>query len=450
MNMNNAPAGTIRAALRYPAFRRLLTGLAVSQIGDWLYNLALVAVVYERTHSALWAGVTTAARVIPMVVLGPLGGVVADRFDRRLVMIVSDWARMALMLVLALVAAWHLPIVLAPVLAAAATAAGTPYLPSAAATTPRLVPDADLPGANAARSAVTGLGIIIGPALGGVLLLLGSPALAFIINGLTFGLSAAAVLAIPAGDHFTPDAAGDAVRPDGLLSDIAAGAAVLRRSPVALRLVGADVMCSVVYGMQTVLLILVARQSGLGLHGYGYLFAAIGAGALAGTTLAGRALRHPSQRAMLANMLSAVGLPMLLLAVVRGPVPALVLVAVTGTGAVLVEILTETGLQRTLPPEVLGRAYGLALPAAVGGIALGSLIAPLLVAAVGTTGALLVCGVAAPAYALTLPRMARPARGPVADEPAAAEPLVAGPGTELVPAAGAPAEVLTAASGAAR
>jgi MFS family permease len=432
MNTNNAPTGTIRAALRYPAFRRLLTGLAVSQIGDWLYNLALVALVYERTHSALWAGVTTAARVIPMVVLGPLGGVVADRFDRRLVMIASDLVRLVLMLALALVAAAHLPVLLAPVIAAAATAAGTPYPASASATTPRLVPDADLPGANAARSAVTGLGIIIGPALGGVLLLLGSPALAFLINGLTFALSAAAVLAIPGGDHFRPVAGRRPVRPGGLLSDIAAGAAELRRSPVALRLVGADVTCSMVYGMQTVLLLLVARRSGLGLHGYGYLFAALGVGALAGTALASRALRHPSQRAVLADMLAAVGLPMLLLAVVRGPVPALVLVAVTGTGAILVEILTETGLQRTLPPEVLGRACGLALPAAVAGIALGSLIAPLLVAALGTTGALLICGVAAPAYALTLPRLAPPARRPVAE-----------PAAEPVPVAGAPAEAPT-------
>ena len=65
--------------LRYPAFRKLLAGLAVSQVGDWLYNLALVALVYDRTHSALWAGITTAARVVPIVVLGPLGGVVADR-----------------------------------------------------------------------------------------------------------------------------------------------------------------------------------------------------------------------------------------------------------------------------------------------------------------------------------------------------------------------------------
>ena len=83
----------------------------------------------------------------------------------------------------------------------------------------------------------------------------------------------------------------------------------------------------------------------------------------------------------------------------------------------LVEILTETGLQRMLPPEVFGRAYGLALPAALAGIALGSLIAPLLVTALGTTGALIACGAAAPVYALTLPRMAAAAGAPAADQP---------------------------------
>jgi MFS family permease len=120
----NHKEGTIRAALSYPAFRSLLAGLAVSQVGDWLYNLALITMVYQRTGSAMWAGAATAARVVPMVVLGPVGGVIADRFGRRGVMIASDLARLVLMLGLALIAAAHLPVVLAPVIAALATAAG--------------------------------------------------------------------------------------------------------------------------------------------------------------------------------------------------------------------------------------------------------------------------------------------------------------------------------------
>src|SRR5436305_6629333 len=119
-----------------------------------------------------------------------------SRFDRRRIMIGCDLARMALMALLAAVAAARLPILLAPVIAAAATAAAAPYVPSASAVTPRLASDADLPGANAVRTAVVGVGIIAGPALGGVLLFLGSPALAFLINGVTFGLSALGVLAV--------------------------------------------------------------------------------------------------------------------------------------------------------------------------------------------------------------------------------------------------------------
>ncbi len=165
MNTQNAAAGTIRAALRNRPFRLLISALAVSQIGDWLYNVVLIMLVYDRTHSPLWAGLTTAARVVPIVALGPLGGVIADRFDRQQVMVIADLVWATLMVLLAIFAVSDLPIVLAPVIAALATVAATPYLPCVAATTPRLVDDADLPGANAARSAVTGIGVVVGPAL---------------------------------------------------------------------------------------------------------------------------------------------------------------------------------------------------------------------------------------------------------------------------------------------
>ena len=417
MNLTNAPSGTIRSALRYPDFRRLLSALAVSQIGDWLYNLALVVLVYDRTHSALWAGVTTAARVVPVVVLGPLGGVLADRFDRRRIMIMCDLARMGLMVLLAAVAAFQLPIVLAPVIAAAAA----PYIPCVAAVTPHVVEDADLPGANAARSAVTGAGIVLGPALGGVLLLLGSPASAFALNALTFGLSALAVLAIRAdGDRnpFRPRRAAD--RPAGLLREVAQGAAALRAHRAALRLVGADAMCSVLYGAQTVLLLLVSRQVGLGAQGYGYLFAAIGAGGLLGTALAGRVSRLPS-RPVLAAALALAGAPTLLLAVVRWPAAAIVLTGLTGMGALLVEILTDTTLQRELDEDVFGRAYGIAFPAAIAGIVVGSVIAPGLAALLGAPGALIAVGGTVLGYSVLVIRGADDATAGPASQPAMAD-----------------------------
>ena len=402
MTMTNASSGTIRSALRYPSFRYLLSALAVSQVGDWLYNLALVVLVYDRTHSAVWAGVTTAARVLPVVVLGPVGGVLADRFDRRRIMIICDLARVALMLLLAAVAAAGLPIVLAPVIAAVATAAAAPYMPCVAAVTPRVVDDADLPGANAARSAGGGASIILGPALGGVLLFLGSPAAAFALNALTFGLSALAVLAIKDRGVFATRRSAE--RPASLFGELAEGAAALRQHPKALRLIGADIMCSTVYGTQTVLMLLVAGQVGLGMQGYGYLFAAIGAGGLAGTVLAGRASRSSRPQQVQLAALAAVGLPMLLLAVVRWPIAAMVLTGLTGLGAMLVEILTDTTLQRTLDEDVFGRAYGLALPASIAGIVVGSAVAPLLASLLGTSGALIATGSVVLAYALLVLR----------------------------------------------
>jgi MFS family permease len=433
--MNNEE-GTIRAALGYPAFRSLLAGLAVSQVGDWLYNLALLTMVYQRTGSAMWAGVATAARVIPIVVLGPLGGMVTDRFGRRGVMIASDLARLVLMLGLALVAAAHLPVLLAPVIAALATAAGAPYLPCVSAVTPKLVRGGDLPGANAARSAVTAIGVIVGPALGGVLLLAGSPAVAFLVNALTFGVAVVFTVAIKDGRAFevTRTGAGGHV---GLASEIADGAAALRAHPAAIRLVGADILCSLVYGMQTVLLILVARNAGLGLHGYGYLFAAIGAGGLIGTSVAGRVARLPHHVA-LAGSLALVGLPTLAMPVTHWAPAAILLAGFTGAGALCVEIMTETGLQRALDDEVFGRAYGLALPASIAGIAAGSVVAPVLVSAFGETAALLACGGVVMAYCAVVWR-SRPAGTAV---PAAAVTMVAAPvlgaPTVAAPVLGAP------------
>jgi predicted MFS family arabinose efflux permease len=140
------------------------------------------------------------------------------------------------------------------------------------------------------------------------------------------------------------------------------------------------------------------------MQGYGYLFAAIGAGGLAGTVLAGRASRSSRPQQVQMAALAAVGLPMLLLAVVRWPIAAVMLTGLTGLGAMLVEILTDTTLQRTLDEDVFGRAYGLALPASIAGIVVGSAAAPLLATLLGTSGALIATGSAVVAYALLVLR----------------------------------------------
>ena len=77
--------------LKNRSFTRLLAALTISQLGDWLYNVALLAYVFERTHSAAWLGATTAARVLPIVVLGPVAGRnVSDGLPRHTPRVVHD------------------------------------------------------------------------------------------------------------------------------------------------------------------------------------------------------------------------------------------------------------------------------------------------------------------------------------------------------------------------
>ncbi len=208
--------------------------------------------------------------------------------------------------------------------------------------------------------------------------------------------------------------------------------------------------------MQTVLLIMVARQAGLGLHGYGYLFAAIGAGGLIGAAVAGRVARLP-QHAALAGSLALVGVPTLAMPAAHWAPAAILLAGFTGAGALCVEVMTETGLQRMLDDEVFGRAYGLALPASIAGIAAGSLIAPALVSAFGQSAALLGCGAVVTAYCAVAwrsrpagaaapaaaPAVARQAVGaPMAGAPTVVMPVIAPAGPVPMPALASGRDVL--------
>ena len=181
----------VRAALRHRDYRFLLAASSVSQTGDWLYNVALLVWVYDATHSATWVAVVTVARLVPYVVVGPFGGVVADAYDRRTVLIVSDLVRAGLMFGLAAVTNVEGPVGIAALLACVTTAAGTAYRPSVVAMLPEIVGERDLAAANATEGLVENLSVVLGPAIGAGLVVVGTPTFSFVINGLTFLASAA-------------------------------------------------------------------------------------------------------------------------------------------------------------------------------------------------------------------------------------------------------------------
>jgi predicted MFS family arabinose efflux permease len=391
------PAAPFRVALRERNLRLLLAGLAASQVGDWLYNLALLVFVYDRTHSSSWVGLTTGARVIPFVLLGPFGGVLADRVQRRPLMIASDLLRAAAMGLLAVAVVAGAPIVLAPVLAALCTAAGVVYLPSVQAVVPRIATGDQLPAANAARSTLTHLCVVAGPLFGALLLLLGSPAIAFALNGATFIVGAVVVAALPREALRVPTAARTSARA-GLLSELRTGLRALRGAADAPALVGANVIASAVYGAFTVLFVLLSHRLGLGGSGYGYLLAAAGAGGVLSAGIAHRAAASAHPRRALTLAMVAVGAPVPLFALAGSYPAAVALAGVFGAGSLVAEVVADTQLQRSLDPAVFARAYGFVVPANLAGIVAGALLAPVLVAELGLSGALVAVGLGVLAY----------------------------------------------------
>jgi MFS family permease len=392
------PAAPFRAALSVRNIRLLLVGLAVSQAGDWLYNLALLALVYSRTHSPAWVGLTTAARILPEVALGPLGGILADRIDRRRLMIGSDVIRACTMATLALVATAHAPIVFAPILAAACTGAGSAYAPCVVAALPRLATDEQLPAANAARVSIQSICIVAGPLFGALLMLIGSPAVAFTLNGATFLAGAAAVAALPRSPLRATAALAD--EHPSLRQELKTGWEALRGCDDAIAVVGADIIASAVYGVLTVVFVILGHRLGLRAAGYGYMLAAMGAGGVLAAGVSNKAASSKKPRRALIVSMLAVGAPLPLLALTGWVPVALLLAGVFGAGSVTTETIGDTCLQRSLDPAVFARAYGLALPACLGGIAAGALVAPLSIALVGVTGTLTILGAGVIAYGM--------------------------------------------------
>ena len=174
---------------------------------------------------------------------------------------------------------------------------------------------------------------------------------------------------------------------------------------------GANIISSAVYGALTVVFVIIGQRLGLGAAGYGYLLAAMGAGGVLAAGISNKAANSENpRRALIASML-AVGAPLPLLAVTGWIPGALLLAGLFGAGSVTAEVVGDTCLQRTLDPAVFARAYGLALPAFLGGIAAGALLAPLAIELAGLTATLVLIGIVVIAYAgLGLRQPRRPER----------------------------------------
>jgi len=178
----------------------LWSGAFVSNIGTWMETVAVGVYVTQTTGQSGWTGTIAALTYVPTVVLGPLGGALADRFDRRRFLVTVALLQTVLAGLLALAAAsGHLSIPLVAMIVLLEGAAVAVVLPAVQAMTPDLVDPEDLLGAMSLGAAQFNLGRVVGPALAGLVIAAGGLAWAFWLNSASFGavLLALALIKLP-------------------------------------------------------------------------------------------------------------------------------------------------------------------------------------------------------------------------------------------------------------
>jgi MFS family permease len=392
--MGETTVRAYRGVLAIPGARALIGASAASQVGNWLYNAALLGYVYSATHSAGWVGAATICRLLPYVLLGPFGGAIADRYSRRAVLLTGDALRLLVMGAIAATVAAAGPVALVIAFTALASAAGCAEKPAAMGLLPRLVGETRLGPANALLHTVQDLGVVIGPAIGAILLEVAPAWIAFLANGATFAVSAVLI------STMRPDAAPARGYASGV-AQLAGGLRTVRTTAFAPWLIVIVAMVEFTYGAQTVQLVVYARQSlGLGSGGYGVLLTAAGAGGLLSAAINGRLSTSRRVSLILVVTGSLACATQLAYAGVQVLTIALAVTVIGNAGLVSCEVVGETALARIVPREALGRVIGVFDAASVAAMVAGAVLAPVLVASLSLRASLLVLGAAALAITL--------------------------------------------------
>jgi MFS family permease len=396
-----AARGRYRDALRHRDLRLLITSFLIDQIGSWSYLVVIGVYVFDRTHSTQWLAALAVCRWGPGLLLASYGGVLADRYERITVLIVSSLVSAVLMTGMAVVVATRAPLGLVLALTALASAAVTPYQPASGALLPEVVGERDLAAANSIFSALENLVVVIGPGIGGLLLLTGRPAIGVAINAASFAAAAAITARLRVRSR--GGAAGGSIG-----QQLAAGFKALAARPVAVAIILFAALDSAVYGASTVLYVPLSIRLGTGTDGYGYLLAASALGGVLGAGLANRLSGTGRLAPVIMGSICLQTLPFLVTIPVRSPALAAVLQAVSGVGMIIVDVLALTSLQRDLPGTVLSRVLGIFDTLVLGGILLASLATGILLAHTSVVVALVVVGAGIPAVALLgLPALLR-------------------------------------------
>lgn len=349
--------GGLRAALsllgRNRDFARLYSSQLISFAGDWFATVALVGLVFDLTGSAAITALALSIQLLGFAVFTPLGGYLADRVNRKWLMVASDMARSILILGLLLVdrpgEVW-----LALTIVGAVSALGALFEPTSSASVPNLVEREDLPVANALVGSAWGMMLAVGGALGGLVAATLGRNAAFVGDALSFALSAGLLVGIRRS--FAESREGR--EHVGMLSALAETFRYARRDHRVLALLsvkGGFGLGAGVIGLLPVFALEVFRA---GDRGTGILFAFRGIGALIGPFLARRFTRD------LAGVLFGCGLAMVTYGIFYGLFPlsgglliAAVLAMLAHLGGGAQWTLSTYGLQTVVPDFIRGRVF---------------------------------------------------------------------------------------------
>ena len=356
---------------QHRAWATIWAGSFVSNVGTWMETVAIGVYVTQATGQATWTGVVAALTYVPTVVLGPIGGALADRFDRRRYLAAVVLFQVCLAGTLTLLAVTgRLSVPAVAVIVLLAGCAFAVYMPAAAAMTPDLVPSEDLLGATSLGTAQYNLGRVIGPALAGLVITAGGLGWAFGLNTVSFG----AVLVSLALIRVPPVRRAEGVRPR-LWATVVDGVRAARADTgirtALLLLLATTFLVSPFIGLVPAVAIKVFDA---GATGTSTLVTAQGVGAVLSALAAGPLASRLGRRRLLVGNLLAVGPA----AVLYGLAPsfALATVAIGLLGFVYLGVLSGTGTvcQARAPRELRARIASLFMLAVGGGHALGLVV----------------------------------------------------------------------------
>jgi len=401
------------------AMRRIFSAFGGSLIGDGVF--ALSAIVFAYRHGGPTAvGGLAVVRYVAIAITAPFTSTLADRYDRRFVMVGSDITRLILVTTAAVLAGLHASKWYIFLLVILVGVAGTAFRPAQASILPLLAREPDeTAGANVVSSTIESVGFFAGPALAGFLLAFANVPVAFAFDALTFVWSALFVISVryPAPEERSPQLAGgttgvtspEEANAETFLVRAQQGFRVILGNHDVRTLVVLYILQCVVAGASAVFTVAIALQLlHIGSSGLGLMESTIGVGGLLGGFIALMLMERARLAWNFGLGVMVWAAPLILIAALPSLGSALVAMWLIGVANSVVDVNAITVLQHVVPNEKLARVLGALEAGEVAGMALGSLAMTVLIHVTGLRdGLALIGGVVTLAVLPGLPTMKR-------------------------------------------